>query len=107
MVHSKLAAIIEPPDALAAAGLPTRAPDVLSIRAEPKKIWLRVPVEPKQLPKLPKQGCSRYPMNWDHVMDTILRAHDDDTLKMVWDAVVTGVEFEILNRYDVVDDEAA
>eukprot|EP00959_Pyramimonas_sp_CCMP1952_P433597 9079931-Pyramimonas_sp.AAC.1 len=46
-------------------------------------------------------------MNWDNVMDTILRAHDDDTLKIAWDAVINGVEFEILNRYDLVDDEAA
>eukprot|EP00959_Pyramimonas_sp_CCMP1952_P260190 5440098-Pyramimonas_sp.AAC.1 len=55
LVHSNLAAFIEPPDVLAAAGQPTHAPVALSIRAVPKQIWLRAPVEPKQLPKLPKQ----------------------------------------------------
>ena len=63
---------------------------------------MRVPVEPRQLPKGPSMGCSRFPTDWVPVMQAVEEAHDQEALQHAWDMVLMAVEVELCGRYDKV-----
>ena len=102
LARSSLATLVGPPWADQAAGLPTHSPVALPPMTAHAKIRLRVPMEPTALPKSPSIGCSRHPISWTTASQAIYGAHDDDTLQLAWDMVVTGVESELLHLYDKV-----
>eukprot|EP00959_Pyramimonas_sp_CCMP1952_P436423 9138654-Pyramimonas_sp.AAC.1 len=50
---------------------PAHSPVAIPCAKTDNDIWLRLPVEPRRLPKGPHVGCSRYPVNWVPVMRAI------------------------------------
>eukprot|EP00959_Pyramimonas_sp_CCMP1952_P302049 6320325-Pyramimonas_sp.AAC.1 len=51
--------------------LPAHTPVVIPFSGTDQDTWLRLPVEPRQLPKGPRIGCSRYPSEWTPIMTAI------------------------------------
>eukprot|EP00959_Pyramimonas_sp_CCMP1952_P310841 6505168-Pyramimonas_sp.AAC.1 len=74
---------------------PTHSPVAIPFAKTDNDIWLRLPVEPRQLPKGPNVGCSRYPVNWVPVMRTIEDVDGQASLQHAWDMTLMAVEQEL------------
>eukprot|EP00959_Pyramimonas_sp_CCMP1952_P352970 7394648-Pyramimonas_sp.AAC.1 len=57
---------------------------------------------PKAVTRQPPPGCSRSPTSWTGVTSLISEVCDDASLQFAWDAVLSNLELEMLNRYDWV-----
>ena len=94
-ISTLLATKVMPPKVHEAGGLPVHLPVHLPILNGHRKVWLRVPVEPKQMPKGPHIGCSRPPSRWDDTMQVVLSVSSEPELRYAWDLVLSGIEAEI------------
>ena len=63
-------------------------------------------VEPRGFRRPPAAGCARFPPDWDPILAIIQSASDSEGITRAWDVVLSGIEFELRGRYDVVKDVA-
>ena len=80
-------------------------PAALPFLARDRDVWLRTLDEPRRPPALPKPGCGRPRGPWHLVQDVIQDACDDASPQRAWDAVLAGLEAELLGRFDLVGDK--
>ncbi|CAK0789256.1 unnamed protein product, partial [Prorocentrum cordatum] len=63
-------------------------------------------VEPRGFRRPPAAGCARFPPDWDPTLAIIQSASHSEGITRAWDVVLSGIEFELRGRYDVVKDVA-
>ncbi|CAK0807829.1 unnamed protein product [Prorocentrum cordatum] len=63
-------------------------------------------VEPRGIRSPPASGCARFPPDWDPIMVVIQSATDSEGITRAWDVVLSGIEFELQGRYDLVNEAA-
>ncbi|CAK0895988.1 unnamed protein product [Prorocentrum cordatum] len=85
--------------------VPVRAP----LQDAEHEMRARVPDQPASVDTMPKPGCAWFPpaVEWDMARGLIAIAEDADALADAWDAVLTQIEEELLDRHDVMGHDRA
>ncbi|CAK0841569.1 unnamed protein product, partial [Prorocentrum cordatum] len=81
-------------------------PVTMEFSATPFDAKVRRLVEPRGIRRPPAAGCARFPPDWDPILAIIQSASDSEGITRAWDVVLSGIEFELRGRYDLVNDVA-
>ncbi|CAK0827554.1 unnamed protein product, partial [Prorocentrum cordatum] len=74
----------------------------LELATDDLDLKIRVPVMPFAIPAVPPVGCARGVEDWGPALAAVRAAADSQGLLPAWDKVLTTVESELLDRYDIV-----
>ncbi|MCP4517894.1 MAG: hypothetical protein GY824_22035, partial [Delftia sp.] len=74
----------------------------MELRAADLDMCVRIPIAPRAIPAVPPIGCSRGVEDWAPALAQVRATTSAEELPAAWDAVVSTLEQELLDRYDQV-----
>ncbi|CAK0837814.1 unnamed protein product [Prorocentrum cordatum] len=74
----------------------------MELRAADLDMRVRIPIAPRAIPAVPPIGCSRGVEDWAPTLAQVRATTSAEELPAAWDAVVSTLEQELLDRYDQV-----